>query len=91
MQYSVQGQAGLALHRDGSIMSFNILLNSAQDFEGGGTYVEADECAYQIMQGDCFVHSGKLRHGGISRINLPVFQSLFPSSERFCNSPVADA
>mmetsp|Transcript_17823 Transcript_17823/g.41825 ORF Transcript_17823/g.41825 Transcript_17823/m.41825 type:complete len:351 (+) Transcript_17823:97-1149(+) len=64
VQYSVQGQAGLALHRDGSIMSFNILLNSAQDFEGGGTYVEADECAYQIMQGDCFVHSGKLRHGG---------------------------
>jgi len=28
VQYSAQGQAGLALHRDGSIISFNILLNS---------------------------------------------------------------
>ncbi|CAE7484212.1 AKR2B [Symbiodinium natans] len=64
VQYSVQGQAGLALHRDGSIISFNILLNDAGDFEGGGTYVEADDFAYQIQQGDCFVHSGKLRHGG---------------------------
>ena len=64
VQYSVQGQAGLALHRDGSIISFNILLNSPKDFEGGGTFVEADDRAYQIDQGDCFVHSGKLRHGG---------------------------
>lgn len=64
VKYSVDGQAGLALHRDGSIVSFNILLNQAADFEGGGTYVEADDWAYQIEQGDCFVHSGKLRHGG---------------------------
>ena len=26
--------------------------------------MEADDFAYQIQQGDCFVHSGKLRHGG---------------------------
>eukprot|EP00435_Cladocopium_sp_Y103_P064925 s576_g26.t1 len=64
VKYSVDGQAGLSLHRDGSIVSFNILLNKATDFEGGGTYVEADDRAYQIEQGDCFVHSGKLRHGG---------------------------
>eukprot|EP00438_Fugacium_kawagutii_P003505 Skav218386 [mRNA] locus=scaffold2066:404308:405384:- [translate_table: standard] len=64
VKYSVDGQAGLALHRDGSIVSFNVLLNQATEFEGGGTYVEADDCAYQIDQGDCFVHSGKLRHGG---------------------------
>lgn len=64
VKYSVDGQAGLALHRDGSIVSFNVLLNKAEEFEGGGTYVEADDCAYQIDQGDCFVHSGKLRHGG---------------------------
>ena len=64
VKYSVDGQAGLSLHRDGSIVSFNILLNQAADFEGGGTYVEADDRVYQIEQGDCFVHSGKLRHGG---------------------------
>eukprot|EP00933_Yihiella_yeosuensis_P034169 TRINITY_DN27692_c0_g1_i1.p1 TRINITY_DN27692_c0_g1~~TRINITY_DN27692_c0_g1_i1.p1 ORF type:complete len:398 (+),score=92.47 TRINITY_DN27692_c0_g1_i1:100-1194(+) len=57
-------QAGLALHRDGSIISFNILLNDPKDFDSGGTYVEADDHVYQIGQGDCFVHSGKLRHGG---------------------------
>eukprot|EP00930_Biecheleria_cincta_P076345 TRINITY_DN63558_c0_g1_i1.p1 TRINITY_DN63558_c0_g1~~TRINITY_DN63558_c0_g1_i1.p1 ORF type:complete len:383 (+),score=86.81 TRINITY_DN63558_c0_g1_i1:153-1151(+) len=58
------GQNGLALHRDGSIISFNILLNDPSEFEGGGTFVEADNQAYLIGQGDCFVHSGKLRHGG---------------------------
>lgn len=57
-------QNGLALHRDGSIISFNILLNDPASFEGGGTYIEADQRTYQIGQGDCFVHSGKLRHGG---------------------------
>eukprot|EP00928_Gymnodinium_smaydae_P055480 TRINITY_DN39003_c0_g1_i1.p1 TRINITY_DN39003_c0_g1~~TRINITY_DN39003_c0_g1_i1.p1 ORF type:complete len:408 (+),score=68.68 TRINITY_DN39003_c0_g1_i1:138-1226(+) len=57
-------QAGLALHRDGSIISFNILLNDPADFDGGGTYIEVDDCTYSISQGDCFVHSGKLRHGG---------------------------
>lgn len=58
------GQPGLALHRDGSVISFNILLNPASAFDGGGTFIEADARAYHIGQGDCFVHSGKLRHGG---------------------------
>jgi len=58
------GQPGLALHRDGSVISFNILLNCPSTFDGGGTYIEADDCTYQIGQGDVFVHSGKLRHGG---------------------------
>lgn len=57
-------QDGLALHRDGSVISFNILLNDPSSFEGGGTYVEADDVTYRIGQGDCLVHSGKLRHGG---------------------------
>ena len=64
VKYACDGQAGLALHRDGSIVSFNVLLNKASDFEGGGTYIEADDQAYHIEQGDCFIHSGKLRHGG---------------------------
>lgn len=64
VRYSAAGQSGLALHRDGSILSFNILLNDASDFDGGGTYIEADDRAYHIGRGDCFVHSGKLRHGG---------------------------
>eukprot|EP00501_MAST-03F_sp_TOSAG23-6_P001766 GSMAST32.ASY1.ANO1.1843.1 assembled CDS len=31
------------IHRDGTILSFNILLNSDTEFEGGGTYIE--ECS----------------------------------------------
>lgn len=66
VQYSAAPgrQRGLAMHRDGSVISFNVLLNSPLDFEGGGTYVEEDGRSYQIGQGECFVHSGKLRHGG---------------------------
>jgi len=41
-----------------------VLLNDPSDFDGGGTYIEADDHTYLIGQGDCFVHSGKLRHGG---------------------------
>mmetsp|Transcript_47977 Transcript_47977/g.102735 ORF Transcript_47977/g.102735 Transcript_47977/m.102735 type:complete len:409 (+) Transcript_47977:49-1275(+) len=64
VRYSAMGQSGLALHRDGSLISFNILLNEPTDFDGGGTFIEADNKAYQIGRGDCFVHSSKLRHGG---------------------------
>ena len=58
------GQRGVGIHRDGSIVSFNVLLNSESEFTGGGTYIEASDMVYTIDQGDCFVHSGKVRHGG---------------------------
>eukprot|EP00940_MAST-03C_sp_MAST-3C-sp2_P000509 g509.t1 len=57
-------QRGVGVHRDGCVVSFNILLNSADDFEGGGTFIEASRRTYSISKGDCFVHSGKIRHGG---------------------------
>ena len=52
-------QAGLDLHRDGSILSFNLLLNSRDDFEGGGTYFEQENNTYCLQRGDCLAHSGK--------------------------------
>jgi len=67
VRYSAEeprGQRELAVHRDGSILSFNILLNKPEDFDGGGTFIEPDDRTYQIGQGDCFVHAGKVRHGG---------------------------
>lgn len=57
-------QSGLDLHRDGSIVSFNILLNPRSEFDGGGTYFEAADRTCEIEQGDCLLHSGQLRHAG---------------------------
>ncbi|ETI37706.1 hypothetical protein F441_16251 [Phytophthora nicotianae CJ01A1] len=54
----------LALHRDGSVLSFNILLNSVNDFTGGGTYFDVTKRTVHITQGDAAVHSGKVLHGG---------------------------
>lgn len=73
VKYDVEGQDHLETHRDGSIISFNILLND--EFEGGGTTIEhtkniddnfkeTEEVLYQSNKGDLFIHPGKLRHSG---------------------------
>ncbi|KAJ8556862.1 hypothetical protein ON010_g9105 [Phytophthora cinnamomi] len=46
-------RSGLALHRDGSVLSFNVLLNSADDFTGGGTYFDATKHTVNIDAGGC--------------------------------------
>ena len=65
----------LESHRDGSLLSFVILLNSAEDFDGGGTYFDAlrdvehsssrlqDGVIRLERPGDATIHSGKLFHG----------------------------
>lgn len=57
-------RAELALHCDGSVLSFNVLLNDASEFDGGGTYFEASGETIYITQGDAVAHSGKVRHAG---------------------------
>ncbi|CAH0477382.1 unnamed protein product [Peronospora belbahrii] len=57
-------RSDLALHRDGSVLSFNVLLNSADDFTGGGTYFDATKHTIHLTQGDVVVHSGKVLHAG---------------------------
>lgn len=57
-------RSDLALHRDGSVLSFNVLLNSADDFTGGGTYFDALQRTVHVTQGNAVVHSGKVLHGG---------------------------
>lgn len=64
VKYCAEGQRGLSVHLDGSILSFNVLLNPASEFEGGGTFVEHLGKTFGITQGDCFVHSGRVRHAG---------------------------
>jgi hypothetical protein len=57
-------QAELPLHCDGSVLSFNILLNPRSEFSGGGTYFEEANTTIHIEQGEAVVHSGKVRHAG---------------------------
>ena len=71
---SATKRAGLPLHRDGYLMSFNILLSrpddelrpvaTAGDFAGGGTRLETlGACACPARIGDVFMHSGRMLHG----------------------------
>ena len=67
----------LEAHRDGSLLSFTVLLTPPDEFEGGGTFFDAlrdvdaseSEALYpngviRLPQaGDCVLHSGKLLHG----------------------------
>lgn len=69
VKYTVDGQNHLEFHRDGSIISFNILLND--EFEGGGTIIRhrsesggISEVLHESETGDLFIHSGKLLHSG---------------------------
>ena len=58
------GQTELKPHRDGSVLSFNIALNSMNEFEGGGTWFHSLDDAVKIDQGDVVTHSSSLLHGG---------------------------
>ena len=58
-------QRDLAMHTDGSIFSFNVLLNPPTAFEGGGTVFEATGRVVQPRaHGSALGHSGQVRHGG---------------------------
>lgn len=57
------GKAELALHRDGYLLTFSVLLND--EFSGGGTRLETlgtNVCPERV--GDAFLHSGRMLHGG---------------------------
>ena len=70
----VINSAGQPLHRDLGLVSVNIMLNSADDFEGGGTFfenqlLEADSAStIEPLKpsgvGYCLAHSASERHAG---------------------------
>jgi len=60
----IERQRKLTIHRDVSILSFNILLNEATDFEGGGTKFYYINKLVGIEKGEVLMHSGKLYHAG---------------------------
>ena len=57
-------QTSLEMHTDGSLFSFQILLNKNTDFDGGGTLFDDTYIHYPDI-GDLCVHCGKFKHGGI--------------------------
>jgi len=58
------GQTELKPHRDGSVLSFNVALNPASEFEGGGTWFDSLSNAIKIDQGEICSHASGLLHGG---------------------------
>lgn len=64
VKYSHDAQNSLEMHKDGSVLSFSILLNDVNEFEGGGTYFDDGLTAY-LNQGDMIIHSGKIKHSGL--------------------------
>ena len=64
VKYNENLQNSLELHKDGSILSFNISLSDTREYEGGGTLFE-DGIHYNLEQGDMLVHCGKVNHTGI--------------------------
>ena len=58
------GQSELKPHRDGSVISFNIALNPAEEFEGGGTWFNSLEEAVKINEGQMVSHASGVLHGG---------------------------
>ncbi|KAI8904677.1 hypothetical protein EDD86DRAFT_194539 [Gorgonomyces haynaldii] len=62
VQYSNR-QPELKAHRDGCLISFNILLNDPSEFDGGGTLFLPDNLV-QPQKGECVVHDSRLLHAG---------------------------
>eukprot|EP00614_Pseudopedinella_elastica_P010549 CAMPEP_0172609704 /NCGR_PEP_ID=MMETSP1068-20121228/29633_1 /TAXON_ID=35684 /ORGANISM="Pseudopedinella elastica, Strain CCMP716" /LENGTH=242 /DNA_ID=CAMNT_0013413269 /DNA_START=14 /DNA_END=742 /DNA_ORIENTATION=+ len=72
------GQRHLLPHRDGSVFSFNVALNGAGEYEGGGTFFRQleslspspQQCkdgppgVVRSPQGHLMAHSSALMHGG---------------------------
>lgn len=61
-EYKEGCQNCLEPHIDGSMLSFQILLND--DFDGGGTYFN-DGIIYKPNTGDLCIHTGKVYHSGV--------------------------
>jgi hypothetical protein len=64
VKYKHDDQNFLEIHKDGSFLSFNILLSNCADFEGGGTYFD-DGLIMKGKQGDLIIHSSRINHSGL--------------------------
>lgn len=62
VRYDATQQNRLEAHRDASVISFNLALN--ENFEGGGTYIDALGTRLTMDTGTLLIHCGRLRHCG---------------------------
>lgn len=67
-------QASLAIHSDGCLLSFTLLLNHHDAFEGGGTFFKGTGKTYRVQQGDALMHDG-----GLERQSFRMITMIFPS------------
>jgi hypothetical protein len=58
------GQTSLRQHQDKGLISVNLALNAASEYEDGGTYIPALGRVAKIEQGQCLAHSSSLWHAG---------------------------
>lgn len=60
-QYPIPSkQASLAIHSDGCLLSFSLLLNHHEAFEGGGTFFKATGETFLVEQGGLLMHDAGL-------------------------------
>jgi hypothetical protein len=59
---------GTKLHTDNSefiYITVNVALSAPDDYEGGGTYIEAMDETIRLQQGEMLIHLGNLVHAGV--------------------------
>lgn len=61
---AASGNDYLGVHHDGSLLTFLIGLNGLDEYDGGGTYMEALGKAVRYEAGHLCCHPGIVRHGG---------------------------
>jgi hypothetical protein len=64
VKYEKDCQNKLKIHTNESFITFNIMLSSSKDYQGGGTEF-IDGIQMFLEQGDVLIHSGYVKHEGL--------------------------
>ena len=85
------------IHRDASLLTLNVALSAPSDYDGGGTYIEANDEILHIEKGHLLCHAGSVMHAGnaISRGERWVFVLFLlgenqPQLARRCHAKAID-
>ena len=99
VKYDSELQNKLEKHKDGSIFSFNVLLNHDTEFVGGGTiiYEDGNEVLVKSIKGGLLIHSGQSYHSGneITKgiryllVGFVNYLKVYPIYNNFINDTIA--